>query len=123
MKPGLQRTILLFALFLTALGGILFCIATAHTELTPYTITRETVSATVTVSEGISEEKEIGERVNLNTASLEELISLPGIGETLAGRILAYREEHGSFQDTTQLREVEGIGDKKLEALLPYICV
>jgi len=56
-------------------------------------------------------------KVNVNTASAEELIQLPGIGEVLAARIVAYREEHGPFQSLDALKQVSGIGDKLVEKI------
>lgn len=50
-------------------------------------------------------------KVNLNTASKEELMTLNGIGEARAGSILKYREEQGGFQTVEQLKEIEGIKD------------
>lgn len=61
--------------------------------------------------------------VNVNTATLEELDALPGIGPSKAKAIIEYREEHGPFTDVKQLGEVSGIGEKTLEKLLPYIRV
>lgn len=61
--------------------------------------------------------------VDLNTATYEELLALPGIGPKTAEKILAYRQEQGGFQEVYQLIEVNGIGEKKMEALLPYITV
>lgn len=61
--------------------------------------------------------------IDLNTATREQLISLPGIGEKTADKILAYREANGGFQEVFELMEVNGIGEKKMEALLPYIIV
>lgn len=61
--------------------------------------------------------------VNVNEADVNELARLPGIGETLAGRIVTYREQHGSFTSTEQLKLVEGIGEKKWEAISPYVTV
>lgn len=55
--------------------------------------------------------------VNVNTASQEELQSLPGIGEVIAQRIIEYRETHGPFQAPEDLLKVKGIGPKKLETL------
>lgn len=52
-----------------------------------------------------------GERLDLNTATLEELMTLPGIGQTRAERILAYRAAHGPFASTAELLGVEGIGE------------
>ncbi len=59
--------------------------------------------------------------VAINTAGLEELESLPGIGENLAMRILYYRHEHGGFRSLEELRQVPGIGDATFEKLRPYI--
>lgn len=56
--------------------------------------------------------------LDLNTADLNALTSLPGIGETLARRILAYREQNGAFSRPEELLNVEGIGPGKLEAIL-----
>lgn len=53
--------------------------------------------------------------VNINTAGLEELMSLDGIGETYAGRIIEYREKNGPFQAPDDILRVKGIGEKTLE--------
>lgn len=61
--------------------------------------------------------------VNLNTATLDQLETLSGIGEVLAQRILDYREEHGPFKSVEDLLNVSGIGDKRLADLKPHITV
>lgn len=63
------------------------------------------------------------EPVNLNTATLEELMTLPGIGETKARAILDYRAEHGPFRYVEELVEISGIGEGTLENLMEYITV
>jgi competence protein ComEA len=55
--------------------------------------------------------------LDLNTASLEQLDALPGIGPTTAQKILDYRQEHGSFHSVDELDAVAGIGQGRLEQL------
>lgn len=61
--------------------------------------------------------------LNLNTATEEDLAELPGIGEALARRIVAYRTEHGAFQTAEEIMEVSGIGAGKFAALEGRITV
>ena len=56
-------------------------------------------------------DQEPSENIHLNTAPLEDLIKLPGIGAVLGERIIAYREEHGPFKALTDLKKVSGIGE------------
>ena len=61
--------------------------------------------------------------VDINTAGVEELCRLPGIGEELARRIIAYRTENGPFADTQAIMHVSGIGQGKWEAMAGMITV
>ncbi|MGW9404947.1 ComEA family DNA-binding protein [Arthrobacter sp. NPDC055585] len=61
--------------------------------------------------------------VNLNTAGETELQTLPRVGPVLAGRIIAWRTEHGPFQRAEDLDAVPGIGEAMLAALLPLVAV
>lgn len=56
---------------------------------------------------------------DINSADQEELISLPGIGEVLAERILQYRAAHGSFQNWEEFRNIQGVGERLVETLRP----
>jgi competence ComEA-like helix-hairpin-helix protein len=59
--------------------------------------------------------------VNVNRADRAELVRVPGIGNSLAERILACRKENGKFADWKSLTEVKGIGEKKLARLKPFL--
>ena len=59
--------------------------------------------------------------IDLNTAAREELLELPGIGDKLAERILAYRKSHGAFRNVEELRKVKGIGKKRMEQVRPLV--
>lgn len=61
--------------------------------------------------------------ININTASLEELDWLPGIGEGLAQRIIDYRESHGAFTSIEQIMNVSGIGSAKYDGIRDLIVV
>jgi len=61
--------------------------------------------------------------VNVNTASVQELTALPGIGEVKAGAIISYRESRGPFQAKDELMNVDGIGPSTYEGLRDLITV
>lgn len=69
------------------------------------------------------EEKLEGKIINLNTATKEELMMLPGVGEAMAERIMIYRDDHNGFRKTEDIMKVKGIGKKKFEKLKPYISI
>ena len=62
-------------------------------------------------------------RVNINTATQTELESLPGIGPSIALKILNYRKEYGRFSSIDELKNVSGIGDAKFEALKDFVVI
>ena len=69
------------------------------------------------------EEVSSQEKLNINTATKEELMSVDGIGETIAARILKKRDELGNFKIIEQMIEVDGIGQKTFEKIKKYLTV
>jgi len=61
--------------------------------------------------------------IDLNSAEKEAFMELPGIGEKLAERIIAYREENGSFSRVEDIMNVEGIGKKRFEDIINLITI
>ncbi len=71
----------------------------------------------------LSSGKTLSQKININTADTAQLESLPGIGPSLAGKIIDYREENGSFTSVDELLLVSGIGPAKLEQIQDFITV
>ncbi len=69
------------------------------------------------------EEMSTGSLININTATVEQLDELPGVGEATANKIINYREENGGFKSIEDLKNVKGIGEKKFEDMKDNICV
>lgn len=61
--------------------------------------------------------------ININTASVSQLIRLPGVGEATANKIISYRESSGGFKSIEEIMNVSGIGEKKFEAMKQFLAV
>ena len=79
-------------------------------------------------SSGIKLEKEEDKnkevnKININTATQTQLESLPGIGPSIATKIINYRKENGKFNKIEDIKEVSGIGNNKFEKIKAYITI
>ena len=61
------------------------------------------------------------QKIEINSATAEQLQEIPGIGPALATRIIDFREEHGPFERVEDLLNVQGIGVRTLERMRPYL--
>lgn len=75
------------------------------------------------ISDNVVQDDKKSIKVNINTANLDKLQTLPGIGEAMAKRIIEYREENGKFQSIEDIKNVSGIGDSKFEKIKEYIVI
>ncbi len=114
-KQGFFPTILCCVLFLGLLTGLFLWRNMGKDPILISALPRETQEST--------NRETLPERININTADIALLDTLPGIGPALAARIVTYREEHGPFTVVSQLTMVSGIGVEKLNGLIDYVTV
>lgn len=115
---------------LLAAAAVMLCVVFAlvpvieQPKLNPVSVTvYEKSTAAVTTKTFTEPNNEISGKVNINSASAEQLSLLPGIGQVKAKAIVTYRQEHGKFTSPDELINVKGIGEKTLEKILPYLIV
>lgn len=113
-------TTVLFAFFLI---GFLYGRNYNHTPVQISALTPYTPSESAPTDAPSPREETTLPMININKASKDDLALLPGIGTVLAERIVAYRTANGPFQSIGDLLAVEGIGEKKLEAIRKHITI
>ena len=116
MKKAGMILVAITALFCVFTLGFLLGRSSGHTDIRVSRHDTPVPSETIGSTEALPIDT-----VNINTAGLSELSTLPGIGPTMAQRIMDYRMEHGPFTNVGELCNVEGIGEKRLEILFEYI--
>lgn len=122
MKKGGSVLLVTITLIFTAFtAGLMLGRYTRHNSVSVEVLPSSTATATQWVSSSLPPVSD--GKLNVNTASLLELQALPGIGPTLAQRIIDYRTSHGAFASLSDLANVEGIGTIKLLRIMEMITV
>ena len=96
---------------------------TIYTTKTPTATVSESTATPESPPESTQGAAYVDGLLDINLASIEDLTTLPGIGPVLAQRIVDYREQSGRFSSVEELRNISGIGEKRLSAILEYITV
>lgn len=74
-------------------------------------------------SQDLPAAQDSGDKININTADIDKLTTLKGIGPATAQKIIDYREQNGAFKSIDEIKNVRGIGDKKFDAIKDKITV
>ncbi len=91
------------------------------TTTIPVTTTKKSTTSKTTTTKSTTTTLAVAFPLELNGATVEELTQIPGIGDVLAARIVAYRDEIGGFINRAQLLDVSGIGETKFAILCEYV--
>ena len=105
-----------------ALAAFLFTAAGALTATAP-ALAAPGPKASATTKASAKPTPALQGKVNINEADEAQLRMLPGVGETKAARIVAWRKKNGRFKRVKDLRRVKGFGKKSVERLAPYLAV
>lgn len=99
--------------------------STTKTAIVTTTTNIETTKtkASTTITTSSTGTKVTTDKINLNTATKEELMEIPGIGPVIADNIIQYREDFGPFTELIQLMEVKGIGEKRYNRWIEYFTI
>lgn len=125
-----EQIAILFLTFTLIVGGVVTLIKRHHPEFAPDLKLEEvqepsdrdtTAPEAERVRRTTPVENLLEEKVDINSATIEDFMRLPGIGPKTAMGIVAHRQEHGKFQRLEDLTQVKGIGEKTFERLKPFI--
>lgn len=122
MNKGQWILISLTLAFFCIILGVVVGRSTARSHVPMADIAASEAPAADTVADTHASDATAPEgKININTADAHTLTMLPGIGEVLAQRIVDYRTQNGPFESVEELKNVSGVGDGKLKAILELI--
>jgi competence protein ComEA len=119
MKRNLRSWLMVFATVLT-LGALVLGSMPSMAQAAPGGGQQTSAQAKKAPRAGKAKLPE-GTKINVNSATVEELSKLPRVGPKMAQRIVEYRTAHKNFKSVDELRNVKGVGPKVLEGIKPYV--
>ena len=126
-KRGITVLLLLTAVFVGLICGFFIGRNFNHSEVEISRLPKPTempaASVVTSDTQPPSLPQQANGKVNINSATADQLMLLPGIGQVLAQRIIDYRNSHGNFQKVADLLLVEGIGEQRLNSIIELITV
>ena len=122
-KQGITVLLLLTFLFVGFICGFFIGRNVNHSNVELSRLPKPTTAPAPSGTQPISQPQQIMGKININTATIDQLMLLPGIGQVLAQNIIDYRNTHGNFQKTADLLLVEGIGEQRLDSVIDLITV
>lgn len=130
------QTMFMIGIALLVMSGILIYVSLLtpgvykESETTAIQISSSTEAATNRAKSSTAASKSLDNSatavsypINLNTATVEELVSIDGLGESRASAIIEYRDYLGGYTSVEQIKEISGIGDATYAKLAPYLTV
>ena len=122
-KQGITVLLLLTFLFLGFICGFFIGRNVNHSNVELSRMPKPTITPAPSGTQPISQPQQITGKININTATIDQLMLLPGIGQVLAQNIIDHRNTHGNFQKAADLLLVEGIGEQRLDSIIDLITV
>lgn len=129
MKDSKRQTMLMVGVAMLIMSAIMIYVALSgpkvydSTENDTPTSGINQVTQAKTDSELYTAKNEISFPVNLNTATVDELSAIDGIGEKRASDIIAYRQVIGRYKSVEEIKNIKGIGDSLYNQVAPYLTV
>ena len=122
-KQGIIVLLLLTFLFVGFICGFFIGRNVNHSNVELSRLPKPTTAPAPSGTQPVTLPQQIMGKININTATIDQLMLLPGIGQVLAQNIIDYRNTHGNFQKTADLLLVEGIGEQRLDSIIDLITV
>ncbi len=131
MSNSKRQSLIIIGFGLIIIAGIILYFALSSPKISDNSALSQTVTKSVSdnntstskTSQDVTTVNSAAYPINLNDCTVDELITIDGIGEVKASAIIEYRELIGGYTSVEEIKNIKGIGDKIYEKISPYLCV